>query len=115
MKTSIIHPFKKALRTVLTCLKFTWRHFFTLNVLGLILTALFQGGVNWENAFYYSLGAVLLDWFKKDMKPGLNFTYYDRMKNDHSNFGWLKRSMDPCRIGSPARHLRDLGRKLRYD
>ena len=86
-----------------------------MSVLGLILIALFEGKICWENCFYVFLGAIVLDFLKKDMKPELNFTYYDRVRGSSTEVGSAEWRADPCRIGSPANHLRNLERNSRYD
>ena len=48
--------------------KFIWRHFFTLGILGLLLSIFIKDPLNWKNAFYMLCAAIAIDWVKQFIK-----------------------------------------------
>jgi hypothetical protein len=68
MQIATIHKLQYALDTVITVLKFSWRHALTLIVVGMIVAALIIGEISWVNSFHCFIGAVFCDWLKMQIK-----------------------------------------------
>lgn len=49
--------------------KFVWRHFFTLGILGILISAFIEAPLNWRNAFFMIATSIFLDWVKQFSKP----------------------------------------------
>jgi hypothetical protein len=89
--------------------KFMWRHFFTLGILGLLLSIFIKEPLNWKNAFYMTCGAILLDWVKQFIK----FTPNPKAHHFHSDSHAVSRNTlndqwsNPNVMGTPAYLMRD--------
>ena len=101
--------FMKAKKTI----KFVKRHVFTLFILSFIVHGIFKGyTVQGENACGFLLGAILLDWAKQFMKP--SSSSHKRSGVDDSQY-LHQQWWNPSISGTPAHHIENMGRSIRYD
>ncbi len=98
-----------------TTAKFIWRHFFTICVIGMVISVFIQAPVNWKVAFTYFCIAPLIDWAKMRIKLSSNPCYNSYSAadfyQDHRRRSEQYEKNNPCVLYSPSYNLSHLGQR----
>ena len=96
--------------------QFVGRHFFTLAIVGILISAFIEAPLNWRNAFFMITTSIFLDWVKQFIKP--NFKLHSRMPyssyDDISLPLYKRQPWNPSIIGTSA-YESDNYPRIKYD
>ena len=107
---TIYNIWRKVRRTA----QFVWRHFLTLGILGILLSAFIEAPLNWKNAFYMVCVCIFLDWVKQFGKFKLNSRMPYSVCNDPSLPLYKRQPWNPSIMGTGA-YASDNDRRIKYD
>lgn len=110
MKIKPINKMQNILDKTIKVAKFSWRHFFVISLLVLLVIAFIDApAINWKVFANYLSAAIALDWIKTKIRfsKSDNSHYHQAVTDSfrkHSEW-----ATNPAKIGSPANHLYNLG------